>query len=223
MTPHSFSGLDPVIQEKFKKAFRKQVFRLVYEGYVLLMKRNKDYSKAIEEEISHDLAGEIEKFSEDGNPPRWVQKFSVQCEKPISPHGEIGRSRPRLDIWIRSGARPYYPKFVFEAKRLRHVTRPADYFGDEGVECFWNGTGYPVNTAGGAGMLGYIQDEDVTHWVVWLEERFERRREVLHICEGSGWEPAVQINELPHTFCTHHQPNANEKPIVLFHLLLSFC
>ena len=133
------------VWNKYKEVFHRRVFQLVYEGYVRLKNNGKDYSVAIEETISHDLAEEIEKFLEADKPPDWAPTFSVQCERPISPHGEVGRSRPRLDICIRSGERPF-PKFVFEAKRLRHdETESNDYFGKEGIERFWNESRYPVN------------------------------------------------------------------------------
>ena len=224
MKRHNYDHLNPVILDKFKKTFRKRVFRLVYEGYVRLSKQGKDYVKMIEEGISHDLAEEIENFLEGDKSPRWVEKFSVQCERPISPHGEIGRKRPRLDIHIRSGEKPICPKFVFEAKRLRHDgTEPTDYFGDEGMKCFWNETGYPVNVFHEAGMLAYVQDKDVAHWTDWLKKHLEKRRNSLHVCKGTDWEPAVQIKELQHTFCTRHLPNDKGELTVVFHLLLLFC
>jgi len=198
------------------------VFLLIYEGHIRIKNNGKDYSCVIEEEITHDLSDGVENFLESDKAPAWVQKFSIQCERPISPHGKVGRSMPRLDIRIRSGEAPF-PKFVFEAKRLRHNTRPADYFGSDGIERFWNGTGYPVNLFNEAGMIGYVQNRDTVHWNNWLKERFEKRRDALHASKGSDWESAIQVTELSDTFCTRHQPDANEEPIVIFHLLLLFC
>ena len=222
---HDHASLNPVVLQRIKKTFRKRVFQLIYEGYVRLKNNDKDYSQAIEEAISHDLKEEIEKFSEDDNLPRkfqqWVQKFSVYCESPISPHGEIGRRRPRLDIRFRSGERPF-PTFVFEAKRLYSASKSADYFGNNGIERFWNETGYPVNTFGEAGMLGYIQNKDVTYWIDSLKKQFEKRRGALHACEHSNWEPAIQIKELQHTFYTQHQPTGKKEVVIIFHLLLLF-
>ena len=223
MKQHVPASLNPAISNKFKERFRRHVFRLVYEGYVQLKGNDKDYSTVIEEDISHDLTEGIDCFLKADKSPPWVEKLSVQCEPPISPHGEVGRNRPRLDIKIRSGERPHCATFVFETKRLRHAMRPADYFGKEGIERFWNASGYPVNTYGEAGMLGYIQDEDTAHWISWLKERFEERRGALHTCKGFGWEYAIQVNELPETFCTCHQPSVNGEPIIIFHLLLLFC
>jgi hypothetical protein len=217
--------LDPAVQEKYEKTFRKRVFHLVYEGYVRLNKNGKDYSVAIEESISHDLADEIENFSRDCQAPRWsrwCEKFSVHRERPVSPHGEEGRSRPRLDIRIRSGESPICPEFVFEAKRLRHDTESADYFGEEGMECFWNGT-YPINIFREAGMLGYIQNKDAAHWTDWLKKHFEKRRSALHVCIDSDWELTIQFQKLQHTFCTQHQPIVDEERVIIFHLLLPFC
>ena len=163
-------------------------------------------------------------FLEDDDSPRWVTSFDVHCEKPISPQGEVGKSRPKLDISIRSGKRPFYPKFVFEAKRLRHDdTESVDYFGEEGMECFWNESGYPVNIFREAGMLGYIQDKNATHWVDWLKKHFEKRRSTLHVCNDTGWEPTIQFKKIQHTFCTQHQPIVDEERIFIFHLLLPFC
>ena len=209
--------------QKSRDRFRKRVFRLVHEGYSRLRNQGKNYTNSVEEEISHDLTEEIEKFLGADDSPRWVEKFSVYREHPISPHGEVGIQRPRLDILIRSGEKQHCPMFVFEAKRLRYSsTKPSDYFGKKGIQCFWNEKGYPINVFREAGMLGYIQNKDVNYWVDWLKIHFEKRRENLHVSNQSGWDHSVQSEELQNIFCTRHQPNVQDDIIVMFHLLLVF-
>ncbi len=207
--------------ERYRNQFRKRVFRLVQEGYVRLRNRDKDYSGSIEEDISHDLCKEIENFLE-YDKSRWVEKFNVQCERPISPHGEVGRSRPRLDIRIRSGERPFCPIFVFEAKRLRQGGNSNDYFGNGGVQRFWNGTGYPINVFREAGMLGYVQNMEPDHWANYLKEYLDNHKNDLHVCKRLGWDQAVQIKGIPYAFSTSHRPDPQSDAIVIFHLLLSF-
>lgn len=208
---------------KIKNCFRKRVFRLVHEGYVRLKEQDKDYAKSIEEDISHDLTEGIKNFLDGDRSPRWVEKFGVQCEKPISPHGETGRSRPRLDICIRSGERPLCPTFVFEAKRLYQGTESNDYFGNEGIQRFWNGIGYPLNVFYEAGMLGYVQNKDCVHWSNLLQEQFEKRRSKLSASQCSKWKQDVPIKELQYSYRTIHKPNDREEEISIFHILLSFC
>lgn len=221
MTPSS--SLQPFhSRDKYRVRFRRRVFRLVHEGYSRLKNQDKDYSGSIEEDISHDLTDEIENFLEDDHAPGWVEKFDVHRERPISPHGETGIRRPRLDIRIRSGERPYYPEFVFEAKRLRQGTKSRGYFGDEGMQSFRDGTGYPVNIFYEAGMLAYVQDKDYDHWTNWLRKHFENWKDELSVVERSEWERDIQIKELPYSYRTDHK-SEGDKMISIFHILLSFC
>ena len=62
MKQQEIACLDPAVCGKIKKAFRRHVFRLIYEGYLRMKKRPKDYSRVIEEDISHDLCDESRIF-----------------------------------------------------------------------------------------------------------------------------------------------------------------
>lgn len=92
--------------------------------------------------------------------------YSVHNEKPISPFGELGKKRPKLDIQIqRHGCRPT-PHFTFEAKRLRddrlqdvRKTMTA-YLGDEGVKRFV--TNRYASESVEAAMLGCVQARDAS-------------------------------------------------------------
>lgn len=209
-------------KQKYRDRFRRRVFRLTHEGYSRLKNRDKDYTESIEEEISHDLTEEIENFLEDDHVPGWVEKFDVHRERPISPHGETGIRRPRLDIRIRSGERPYCPTFVFEAKRLRQETESRDYFGEDGMQSFWDETGYPVNVFYEAGMLGYVQNGNCDHWVKWLQKHFENWKTRLSIAKQCKWERDIQTKELPYSYRTKHHLDDQDEVISIFHVLLEF-
>ena len=204
----------------FQKKFRKHVFQLMYEGYAPLLKNDKDYTGIEEEEVSHDLVGNIEAYFATDNAPKWVEKFSVSLEHPISPNGEIGRKRPKLDIRIRTGQRPC-PNFVFESKRLNQNTESAEYFGDDGMRAFLVENKYPVNAINEAGMLGYVQTKNVSQWIQWLRKHFKKRTDVFSLPD-SDMDLETVIKQLPHTYRSKHKPGHCQGEITIFHVLLVF-
>lgn len=114
------------------------------------------------------------------NAPQTPERFtyySVHNEKLISPSGELGKKRPRLDIQIqRNGIRPK-PCFTFEAKRLRDDTSSTvkdtmrQYLGDDGVRRFVIGR-YAQESLEAA-MLGCIQAHDAEFWFDQISNAFD--------------------------------------------------
>jgi hypothetical protein len=110
------------------------------------------------------------------NNPHTPERFtfySVHNERPITPAGERGKDRPKLDVQIeRCGVRPKR-FYTVEAKRLRDdgkasaATTLSHYFGKDGVGRFVSGH-YEADGVEAA-MLGCIQAHNAAFWF----ERFE--------------------------------------------------
>jgi hypothetical protein len=95
--------------------------------------------------------------------------YSVHNERPVSPHDEAGKARPKLDLQIElCGVRPKRC-YTFEAKRLRDDQKAAasdsvsHYIGAEGVGRFVAGRyeGDRIEAA----MIGCIQARDASFWL----------------------------------------------------------
>lgn len=114
------------------------------------------------------------------NAPQTPERFtlySIHNEKLISPSGELGKQRPRLDIQIqRNGIRPK-PNFTFEAKRLRDDKSSSasdtmrQYLGDDGIRRFVGGR-YASESLE-AVMLGCIQAHDAEFWFDQVSSAFD--------------------------------------------------
>jgi hypothetical protein len=98
--------------------------------------------------------------------------YAVGDQDPVSPAGERGNDRLRLDISIlRTGIRPQLA-YVFEAKRLRTGGFPiGKYTGDGGMGDFLAcryAQGCPEGT-----MVGLWQDKDAAYWIRELKRAFD--------------------------------------------------
>lgn len=103
--------------------------------------------------------------------PEVYMHYAVGDQDPVSPAGERGNERLRLDINIvRTGIRPQLA-YVFEAKRLRTGGFPiGKYVGDGGMGDFLAcryAPGCPE-----AAMVGLWQDKEATYWAKELERIF---------------------------------------------------
>src|SRR5882724_243701 len=95
--------------------------------------------------------------------PTEYDHYTIADQDPISPFGQLGNDRLRLDLCvIRSGIRPRLA-YIFEAKRLRTSGFPiGKYVGKGGlgdfIECRY-GVGSPE-----AAMIGLFQNKDAAYW-----------------------------------------------------------
>jgi len=98
--------------------------------------------------------------------------YAIGDQAPISPDGELGNDRLRLDISVRRTGIRQEIVYAFEAKRLRTGGFSiGKYTGAGGmgdfIECRY-ATGCPEGA-----MVGLWQDKDVTYWMGELERAFE--------------------------------------------------
>lgn len=178
-----------------------------------------------EYDITDLLADAMEQRINDPLTPERFTLYAVYNERPVSPAGQRGKERPKLDIQIqRTGVRPK-PYYTIEAKRLRDDNKStasdslAHYLGDEGIRRFVAGVYDPE--AAEAAMLGCIQAHDADIWLGYLARAFlddvTSGRNRLNIVEQL--QPCRIIAELPHEASTTHQ-RISGSMIRLLHILI---
>jgi hypothetical protein len=184
-----------------------------------------ELSKARDEYDITGLIGEaIERRINDPGTPERFAIYVVRSEHPVSPVGERGKDRPKLDVQIVKSGRPQLV-FTFEAKRLRDDGKASvsdslrEYLGNEGVGRFVAGR-YAAECLEAA-MLGCGQSRDAHFWLQSVCERFaddiSSRRNVLKIVQQIR--PENVISDLrDEAVSVHERPNA--RPIRLFHIFL---
>lgn len=153
-------------------------------------------------------------------------RYAIHNEKPTSPSGQLGKTRPRLDIQIElCGVRPK-PHFTFEAKRLRDDANSGirdtmrHYLGDEGICRFVNGHYSPESSE--AAMLGLIQAHDSAFWMAHVGHAFaseDSNRGPKAFGLIAALQPANVIPEFPDEHVSvHARPSGSE--IRIFHLFI---
>ncbi len=162
------------------------------------------------------------------NHPETPERFTyyvVRQEHPISPAGERGKDRSKLDVQIvRCGRGPQWT-FTFEAKRLRDDNKASashcvgQYLGKEGLGRFVAGR-YAAESLEAA-MVGCVQAHDARFWLGLLEKRFtddvRSERKVFGIIEPVRLESVIPDLRDEAT-SVHERPNL--QPIRLFHIFL---
>ena len=138
--------------------------------------------------------------------PEEYDRYAIGDQEPVSPFGQLGVDRLKLDICItRSGSRPRLA-YIFEAKRLRtNGFSIGKYVGDSGVgdfiECRY-GAGCPE-----AAMVGLIQNRDVAYWHRELNRAFTEARTTpgpqLEVVENLS--PANVLDSLPNELQSSHR------------------
>ena len=152
-------------------------------------------------------------------PDRYLN-YAVHDQAPISPAGELGNDRLRLDVSVRRTGIRQEVVYTFEAKRLRTGSFTiGKYVGDGGmgdfVECRY-AIGCPE-----AAMVGLWQDKDFAYWRNQLGNAYTSDRGaaspklgiVLDLVESEV------IPDIPHEWQSTHRRN-DGSPIVLKHLFL---
>jgi hypothetical protein len=152
--------------------------------------------------------------------PTEYDHYTIADQDPISPSGQLGNDRLRLDLCvIRSGIRPRL-SYIFEAKRLRTGGFPiGKYVGDNGIgdfiECRY-GAGSPE-----AAMIGLFQNKDATYWQGELARLFDEDCTTssprLQIVDNLT--PVRILDSLLHEFQSSHR-RRDASQIRLFHIFL---
>ena len=178
-------------------------------------------SKSEEEDITGVLAEAMNAVLASPDSPPWRTYYAVHEEPRVWNKRRRGKRRLRLDIQVEyTGGRR--PRFSFEAKRLRNTDAKSisKYFGKEGLGCFV--TGNYASESDEAGMLAYIQSQDVPHWSMAIGVGLKKRAKQCEWITQHGW-ISVQVAEgLDTTFVSRHERSCLNRNIIVYHTLLSF-
>jgi hypothetical protein len=190
-------------------ALREDAHILIAWGYmdtVAMLPSTRD-----EYDMTGLLADAMNRRIEDPLTPDRFAYYSVHNERPISPLGERGKRRPKLDIQIElCGTKPKR-RYTFEAKRLRDdASAPASnsldhYFGGEGVGRFIANR-YPTEGREAA-MVGFVEAHDVGFWTQRFERAFadEPRTGRYGLNVIVGFQPISVVKELPYEGLSLHR------------------
>jgi hypothetical protein len=140
---------------------------------------------------------------------------------PISPDGQEGNERLRLDFSVvKNGIKPRLC-YLFEAKRLRTSAYPiGKYVGDEGMKDFVDGR--YGRECPEAAMVGLFENKDVDYWHSELkrvcEEDLKKSTPTLR---QTGNFSLVEIHdELAGELESHHEREASLGRLRLLHIFL---
>ncbi len=141
-------------------AFRRDVHQLIAWGHSdsrHLISANSD-----ETEITGYIKEAISRRLDDPSTPESFSRYEVHDDPPLPTEGRTGRRRRRADLQVTMiGSKPR-PKYIWETKRFLKTNSHETYIGCDGILRFITNA-YAANYPE-AGMLGYIQTQNVTKW-----------------------------------------------------------
>ncbi len=215
MTSGSFSAL----WDFYGDAFRLHTHQLLAWAYADV--RSKLTTDMEEPDITGLFADAIWfRLNHHPSTPDTYLHYSVGDQQPVSPQGQLGNDRLRLDITIiRTGIRPRL-SFILEAKRLRTGGFPiGKYVGDGGIGDFIAcryGADYPE-----AAMVALLQNKDIPHWHGELRRVFSEDQSSTSPRLGitQSLSPVSVLGELPDELVSMHE-RSNGISLRLFHIFL---
>jgi hypothetical protein len=159
------------------------------------------------------------RLNADTTPDEYLH-YWIGDQEPVSPNGEMGNDRLRLDInVIRTGLKPRL-SYIFEAKRLRTGSFTiGKYTGTGGMgdflECRY-GEGCPE-----AAMVGLLQNKDADYWFGELQRSFTddllAKPGVLRIEEALGAVTVLPV--IQHEWQSRHR-RSDGSALRLLHIFL---
>jgi hypothetical protein len=213
------TNLDEAYVDEYWSTYRQHVHTLLAWGYA--DSRNKVQAKHDETAITGFIAEAIQDRLDSPDSPLWCNQIVVKDDPPIPGGGRTGRKRWRPDLIFESVERRPRPKYQFEAKRLRKQQSINDYLGEDGLQCFL--TGRYAHESDEAGMLGYIQCDNISSWVERLQlaiaQDSQGKSEFLLL---SPQRNIQVVDAFPQEWISKHGRHIG-KSIVIHHLLLDYC
>ncbi len=205
------------LHQIYAEEFRKHAIMLIWLGYRRL--NAPSMVNAEEDAITGALAREMEFVAEDPESPDWVDQCEVHEQSRQHVEGKTGKGRPIIDVEIRRHCRGSRFRLGFEAKRLGPKNHTiGSYLGREGLAAFV--TGYYPTPHGEAGMLGYVQEKSCDHWASKLSQKFSDDS-AEHRIAADGQLQRFDIEPNMPAFRSLHI-GANDKPLLVVHVLLAF-
>jgi len=182
--------------------------------------------REIDEPSKTGLLADAMKYRLDYHPdtPDDYLNYSVGDQDPVSPAGQLGKDRLRLDLSLhRSGIRPRI-SFIIEAKRLKTSACPiGDYIGEGGMGDFISAR-YGGECPEGA-MLALIENKDVNYWTSELRRVFSKdsAAKIPELHTSSDLSPVQILSELNGELESSHTRPNGRNDIRLFHIFLDCC
>lgn len=207
------SAVPAWLRDNYWVTFRHDVFTLLHLGHARLDRHS--LTAAHEEDITGELTRVIEELLDDPHAPEWYSRYGVHEEPRLHSPIRKGKRRQRMDIRIECTDQRPRTHYEFEAKRLcRGKCGCSDYLGPEGLRAFLTGEYAPRWPE--AGMLGYVQSDDVSHWEHELATNMAAGPNRLH---DGDWQPEPMVTDL-FTYRSKHERIAPLESITIYHALL---
>jgi hypothetical protein len=206
---------------EYHGTFIRRVHLLLQLGYAR-MKPPANFARKEEEVITEFLVRAIDEVIDDRGTTNceWASFFSVHEDPRVNAPGRHGKRRLRIDIRIDSREVSPRSRFLFEAKRLGKGHPSKTYLGVDGLGAYLTGE-YAANDSA-AGMIGYIQRFDATHWSTEIGNEL-RTNPAAYACQhGSSWQQEALVTGFPFIFSSSHDRNQPMTSIRIYHTFLLF-
>ena len=213
--------LDATYVDEYRSAYREHVHTLLAWGYA--DSRSKILVKYDEPAITGFIAEAIQDRLDAPDSPSWCDQIAIKDDPPIPGGGRTGRRRWRPDLIFESVEKRPRPKYHFEAKRLRKQLNKSieAYLGVEGLQCFLSGR--YASESDEAGMLGYVQCDDVNTWMDRLRSMIDQDCQSKNELFLLSPQCTVQVvDAFPLEWVSKHKRSTG-RGIIVHHILLDYC
>jgi len=206
--------------EDYRKSSHQHIFKLLRMGYDRL--DSTSHANSEETDITGELVKFIQEIFDEPAAPRWCSHYAIHEDPAVNKPDVFGKRRKRLDIGFERTTSGKRYHFSFEAKRLsKDKSGAGEYFGKDGLGMFLSGE--YSRESDEAGMLGYVQSDDLDHWAEKLSLYFNEHREAIKVRNNENWREAEEIRSFSHRYHSKHDRVGGLGPIAIFHVLLKFC
>jgi hypothetical protein len=145
----------------------------------------------------------------------------IKDDPPIPGGGRTGRKRWRPDLIFESVEKRPRPKYHFEAKRLRKSQSIHEYLGEDGLLCFINGR--YAHESCEAGMLGYVQSDNVETWAKKLQSAIAQDHQDKNMLLLLSPQRSITVVDTFPQEWLSIDGRHTDKCIFIHHLLLDYC
>src|SRR5579875_1126658 len=214
--------LEEVYIDEYWSTYRRHIHTLLAWGYADSHSRVQTGHE--EPDITGFIAEAIQNRLNSNDSPSWCDQIALKDDHPIPGGGRTGRRRWRPDLIFESvgmGTKRPRPEYHFEAKRLRKQQSTNDYLGGDGLQCFLRGQ--YARECHEAGMLGYIQCDDISTWIqrlqLAIDQDWQGKNELLLL---SSQRNVQVVDAFPFEWMSKHSRHTG-RGIIIHHILLDYC
>lgn len=199
----------------YDQSFREDAHQLVAWGY--WDSRSLLTPSREETEITGFITEAIQNRLNSPQTPERFDRYCVKEDNPTPGEGRTGKRRMRIDIIIEASRPRPRPKYIFEAKRLSRPNHTiSTYTGKEGLMRFI--TDRYAADCPEVTMMGYVQTDTSSYWVMQLEKQFENDSAKQFLLAGKLSKESI-TPDLTDVWSSDHNRTSGS-PITVFHLFL---